>query len=77
MRVQLDRKARARLTSLLVSGRYSSRNDVFKDAVRLVNLREAELALLDASLRYADAASEAGLGDKDEVAAAVVVGFRN
>ena len=76
MVVRLDRKTRARVTDLLVSGRYSSRDEIFNDDVRLVNLRETELGLLDAGLRYATAAADAGLGNRDETVEQVVASFR-
>jgi Arc/MetJ-type ribon-helix-helix transcriptional regulator len=78
MRVHIDSKTQERIQDLLAAGRYKTRDEILKDAVRLVNLREAELQLMAAGLRYVSAADEAGVGASgDTVAQAVVASFKD
>ena len=53
---------------LVKTGRYNSKSEVLREGVRLVQDREAKLAVLDAALARGVADAEAGrLHDMDEV----------
>ena len=50
------------VADLVASGRYSSKNEVLQEGVRLIQEREAALADLDASIARGLADAEAGRG---------------
>ena len=50
------------VADLVASGRYSSKNEVLQEGVRLIQEREAHLADLDASIARGLADAEAGRG---------------
>ena len=48
------------VTNLVATGRYHSKSEVLREGVRLIQEREARLALLDASIARGLADAEAG-----------------
>jgi len=48
------------VTELVASGRYGSKSEVLREGVRLVQEREARLAVLDAALERGAASADAG-----------------
>jgi antitoxin ParD1/3/4 len=56
----LGRQLEAVVTNLVEAGRYNSKSEVLREGVRLVQEREARMALLDAALERGAADADAG-----------------
>ncbi len=56
----LGRPLEAAVSELVKSGRYNSKSEVLREGVRLVQEREARLAVLDASIARGVADADAG-----------------
>lgn len=68
--VDLGARFEAHVEKLLGSGRFSSREEVLREGVRLLSEREARLARLDAAIERGLADAEAGrVHEIDEVRA--------
>jgi antitoxin ParD1/3/4 len=50
------------VSNLVETGRYNSKSEVLREGVRLVQEREARLAVLDAAIAQGLAEADAGLG---------------
>ena len=58
----LGQQLEAFVTRLVESGRYASQSDVLREGIRLIQDREAQLAVLDKVIERSLANSEAGHG---------------
>lgn len=56
----LGRQLEAFVSGLVATGRYNSKSEVLREGVRLIQEREARLAVLDASIARGLADAEAG-----------------
>lgn len=60
MSADLGRNLEAYVTDLVKSGRYHSKSEVLREGIRLVQEREARLAVLDTALARGIADTDAG-----------------
>jgi antitoxin ParD1/3/4 len=60
--VDLGDKLENFVTSLVATGRYASEDQVLREGVRLIQEREARLAMLDEAIAKGIAAADAGEG---------------
>jgi len=67
--VDLGNQLESFVTDLVKTGRYTSRNEILREGIRLIQERETRLAVLDASIARGLADAEAGrVHDIDDVA---------